>query len=95
MKDKFSGRMRTGIWLLTLEKRRFEEVHLGRDPQGRISVVRPLGDLHLSYVNQEEEVVFDNLSPIGERLLPYHPHTIGQGDWNRSHKILRQIKDKP
>ncbi len=95
MKDKLSGRKRPGIWLLTLKKRRFERVHLGWDPKGRLSVVRPLGDLYLSYVNHEEEIIFDNLAPEKDHLLPYSPHTIGAADFIRTQKVLNLLGVKP
>ncbi len=95
MRDKFSGRERQGIWLLTLKRRRFEKVVLGRDEKGRVSVVRPLGDLYLSYVDAEEDVPFDNLTPEGDHLLPYAPHTIGKADFARSQEVLRLLGVKP
>lgn len=96
MRDKFSQRIRKGIWLLSLGKRRFEEVHLGWDREGRLAVLRPLGDLHLTYVDQEGEAIFDDLTPPkGARLLPYAPHTIGTADYARTQKVLKRIGIHP
>ena len=95
MLDKFSWETRPGIWLLTLKRRRFEEVHLGWDAQGRLAVLRPLGDLHLSYVNQEDEAVFDEVTPAQGRLLPYAPHTIGAADYARTQEVLRKLRCSP
>ncbi len=100
MKDKFSGRLKAGIWFLGFKKRRFAEIPLGRDDKGRLSVMRPLLDLHLSLVTPEEEVLFDNISPSKikkdpkARYLPYSPHTIGQADYFRTQKVLKMTDER-
>ena len=93
MRDKFSGKLRAGIWFLGFKERRFEEIPLGKDPQGRLSVVRPLLDLHLSLVTAEEEVPFNDVRPQKRtRYLPYAPHTIGQADYFRAQKIKALLR---
>ena len=49
-------------------------------PDGILKVFRPILDLHLSYVNQEEKILFDSItsSDPGKGLLPYTPHTTGK-----------------
>lgn len=78
MTDQISGAVKTGTWLKSYELRRWEPVFCP-DGEGRLQVCRPLLDLHLSYVNQDGEVIFDSISPITEtrKLLPYTPHTVG------------------
>jgi len=94
MRDKFSGRTRAGIWFLGFKARRFENLPLGYDREGRVSVMRPLLTLHLSLVTEEEEVPFDDVQPAlvvkdpGAGYLPYSPHTIGAADYFRTQKVL-------
>ncbi len=98
MKDKFSGQIRAGIWFLGFKSRRFEEIPLGFDKKGKVSVLRPLLDLHLGMA-LEDEIPFDNVRPAAilkephRRFLPYSPHTIGPADYFRSQKVLRMIKN--
>ncbi len=98
MKDKFSGRVRPGVWFLGFEARRFEKITLGYDKKGRVSVMRPLLDLHLSLVTAEEEVLFDSIRPPKTEkdpkacYLPYVPHTIGPADYFRTQKVLRMLR---
>ena len=80
MVDKFSGARRPGLWLKGFELRRWEEIPLCRDNDGRLTVCRPSLDLHLSYVNDQGEVLFDAVAPTPSTrtLRPYTPHTIGK-----------------
>jgi len=78
MADKISGAPQRGIWYKGFEQRRWTPLLLDRDEFGIVSVVRPLLDLHLSFVNRTGEVVFDNVGPTGAATLPYTPHTIGR-----------------
>ncbi len=80
MRDKINGTARLGIWLKGFELRRWESPLLCRDGK-TLRVCRPLLDLHLTYVNGEEEVVFDAITPgagPNNGLRPYVPHTIGR-----------------
>ncbi len=81
MSDKITGELYSGIWLKGYELRRWEFPIICRDENGILQVCRPLLDLHLSFVNENEEVVFDAITPANVRpfgLLPYVPHTIGK-----------------
>ena len=59
--------------------RRWESVQLGRDTSGRISVMRPVLDLHLSWIDEEHNVRFDAIQAqsADKGLQPYTPHTTG------------------
>ncbi|NPA94384.1 MAG: hypothetical protein GXO58_03030 [Thermodesulfobacteria bacterium] len=85
MTDKFSGLRYPGLWFAGFERRRWAPVVLGKSSSGRISVLRPLLDLSLSYADDMGETVFDNLR--GKRFLdwqviypswPFLPNTIGK-----------------
>lgn len=80
MRDQLSTIPYLGIWLKGYELRRWETPLIGTDKDGRLQTFRPILDLHLSVVNQDEEVVFDGVGIIEEqrRFLPYTPHTIGK-----------------
>ena len=80
MTDKISGETRPGIWYKGFELRRWESPLIGKDTDGILKVFRPILDLHLSYVNQEEKILFDSItsSDPGKGLLPYTPHTTGK-----------------
>lgn len=80
MMDKLSGERRPGLWYKGFEQRRWETILLCTDTDGRLTVCRPSLDLHLSYLNAEEEVLFDSVAPTPStrKLRPYTPHTIGK-----------------
>jgi len=89
--DKVSGKSRRGVWLFTLQHRRFEKIVLGSDARGRISPVRPLLDLHLTWVDTEDEVRLEDWHPQEARELPFTPHTTGPGDTFRALRILKTL----
>ena len=78
MTDKLSGESRAGIWLKGFEERRWEQVLLAEE-DGLIRPVRPIMDLRLSWIDEAEQVVFDNVGPLPNfsRPRPYTPHTTG------------------
>ncbi len=81
MSDKITGELYTGIWLKGFELRRWEFPIICKDNDGMMHICRPLLDLHLSYVNEDEELVFDAITPTNEPdfgLTPYIPHTTGK-----------------
>lgn len=65
MADKISGTMLPGLWFAAFDQRRWEVV-LGADKNGRLSVIRPLLDISVSYVDEEGDTVFDSLVPAPE-----------------------------
>jgi hypothetical protein len=79
MLDKISGEEKKGIWHQGYIMRRWETVQLGRDTNGRISVMRPLLDLHLSWLDEENKIRFDAIQAqsTDKGLQPYTPHTTG------------------
>ncbi len=78
MADKFTGQSRSGLWLKLFALRRWEELLIGRDSKGRLRVMRPSLDLHLSWVDETGKTVFDAVAGKGSVLRPYTPHTIGK-----------------
>lgn len=79
MKDALTGQYSPGIWLKGYITRRWEHVNLGRDAQGQITVVRPILDYSLSWVDEDETVQFDAVQAQVDNngLHPYTPHTTG------------------
>lgn len=79
MLDKINGEGKKGIWYQGFTMRRWESVQLGRDTNGRISVMRPVLDLHLSWIDEEGKVRFDAIQgqTANKGLEPYIPHTTG------------------
>jgi hypothetical protein len=88
MRDKISGEEKKGIWHQGYTMRRWESVQLGRDEKGRISVMRPLLALHISWLDDKNKVRFDAVAAqatpappaaqgANKGLRPYTPHTTG------------------
>ncbi|RUM36518.1 MAG: hypothetical protein DSY58_05170 [Desulfobulbus sp.] len=77
MIDSISGRHKPGIWYMGFTQRRWENILIDKDSDGVIKVFRPMLDLRISAVSEDEEVLFDNLTGTGNGLLPYTPHTTG------------------
>lgn len=77
MPDTVTGKVLPGVWYKGFTERRWERMVVRRDIDGLIKVFRPILDLRLSYVDSDENVIFDNLQGAGQGLLPYTPHTTG------------------
>lgn len=77
--DQITGEQRPGLWYMGFAMRRWENVSLGRDENGRISVMRPMLRLALSWVDTEGNIRFNNASSTAanDGWLPYTPHTTG------------------
>ena len=95
MIDKINGERRPGLWYKGFEQRRWETMLLCKDSDGRITVCRPSLDLHLSYVNEEEEVLFDSVpvSPSTRKIRPYTPHTIGKAGSFFKQRLTGNVAD--
>ncbi len=66
-----------GIWYKGYLVRRWEEVLIGRDDQGMLTVMRPILDLHLSWLDENEDIIYNSVSAEKNPLRPYTPHTTG------------------
>ncbi len=77
MADGLEGGARPGIWLKGYGQRRWEQMLIDRDRDGIIKVFRPVVDLHLSMVDEDGNVLFDNVTGKGSGKMPYVPHTTG------------------
>ena len=80
MSNKFTGEDVVGIWFRGFGERRWEQVLLDKDDAGVVTTVRPIVDLRVSWIDEDEVSRFDNLEPVGgvKRSRPYAPHTIGK-----------------
>lgn len=98
MIDKINGLQYQGLWHKGYVMRRWEEVPIGRDSSGMLQVVRPLLDIYLSWLDEDEEVRFDSVSAKTDQkgMLPYVPHTTGKAGLyyeERIQQFLRLEKD--
>ncbi len=98
MADGITGRVRPGLWYLGYGQRRWEDMIVDRDTDGIIKVFRPILDLHLSAVDENETVLFDDLTGKGSGLVPYTPHTTGPAGLfylNRFQHLLKKTAPEP
>lgn len=79
MSDKITGDMRPGVWYKGYLMRRWEGPLLGRDEHNTITVVRPLLNIALSWIDEDENILFDSHKAVSpsSRVRPYTPHTTG------------------
>ena len=96
MRDKISGKMKAGIWLKGYSQRRWEEVLLGRDSDGKITTIRPVLDFSLSWVDKDDNVRFDSVMShaANSGYLPYVPHTTGSAGIFYRQRIDRFLKSE-
>jgi hypothetical protein len=92
MKNKFTNECASGIWFEAFLQRRWAPVPLGVAKDGRMSVMRPILDLELFYVNSEGEVEINALRPISGVMQPYSPHTIGRANEFRSREVDEMLR---
>ncbi len=91
MRDSISGKSKAGIWYKGYGMRRWEDILIRRDNDGIIKVFRPVLDLHLSAVDEDDELLFDNLKGNSDGLLPYTPHTTGPAGMFYERRFLHLI----
>ena len=80
--DRVSGQEREGIWSVGWRFRRWEPMPLGLDNDGRYTILRPLYQYLVSYVDGMGNVIMDSVVPRrgdgsgkGWAFMPYVPHT--------------------
>lgn len=81
MADKITGETPRGLWFQGFELRRWEFPIICKDKNGILHICRPILDLFLTFVDEEENVVIDALPPSNapfKGLVPYIPHTTGK-----------------
>jgi len=80
-KDWLSGEVRPGAWFRGFTVRRWASAPLGKDRQGKISIMRPMRQYVVSHVDADENLLLDRHIPTmgsGRPALifnPYVPHT--------------------
>ncbi len=95
MPDGITGKIRPGIWYKGFGRRRWQPIIVRRDDDGILKVFRPILDLHLSAVDSDGRVLFDDLTGNGDGMLPYTPHTTGPAGLfyiDRFQRLLEQEK---
>ena len=82
-KDWLNGKQEPGIWCVGWRFRRWEFMPLGLDHNNKYTILRPLHQYLVSYVDRWENVVLDSIIPQrgdgsgkGWAFMPYVPHTI-------------------
>ncbi len=100
MSDKLTGQGYYGLWHKGYELRRWEFPLICKDKAGKFTTCRPILDLHLTWMDSDEEVIFDNAQPSNAPsygLLPYTPHTIGKAGpfFNERLKTNHHLLDQP
>lgn len=80
MTDKIHFKKSTGLWYKGYGVRRWEAPLLGKDQNGTITIMRPLLDYSVSWIDKEGQVRFDARTSrtAGSGLYPYTPHTTGK-----------------
>ena len=94
MPDGITGQLKPGVWYKGFLQRRWETMVIRRGQDGTISVFRPILDLHLSAVNADGRVLFDNLSGHNDGYLPYTPHTTGPAGLFYKQRFLHLLTDQ-
>ncbi|MCP4341188.1 MAG: hypothetical protein GY799_20475, partial [Desulfobulbaceae bacterium] len=94
MTDKITGVPEIGLWHKGLTMRRWENIMLGRDDEGKITTIRPVLDYSLSWIDEEETVRFDSVLPQAPKMgfRPYVPHTTGPAGLFYQERIEQFLK---
>jgi len=94
MPDAINGKQKPGIWLMGFTQRRWKDIIIKKDNDGIIKVFRPILDLRLSAISEDEDVLFDNLQGKGNSLLPYTPHTTGPAGLFYEQRFIHLLEKK-
>lgn len=96
MSDKITGEKHLGLWYKGFGIRRWENIILGRDKNNNIRVMRPALDLHLSWIDEDENVRFDSATTTTgkNRMTPYTPHTTGKAGLFYRERIQTFLKSE-
>jgi hypothetical protein len=91
MTDKLTGEPETGLWYKGYTMRRWEDILLGRDDQGRVTTMRPVLDFYLSWIDADERIRFDSegAQAANQGLRPYMPHTTGPAGFFHRERLER------
>ncbi len=94
--DQINGQQKAGIWYSGFTQRRWEDILIDKDTDGIIKVFRPLLDLRLSAIDEDEEVIanFDNVAGKDSGLRPYTPHTTGPAGLFYEQRFLHLLSDE-
>lgn len=95
MSDKFSNESFPGIWFRGFIERRWERMEFIEDSEGTVRVARPILDIHLSWIDEYEEIRYDNIRPSKPFLQSYAPHTIGKAGMFFTTRIMPYLDQKP
>ena len=96
MSDKITGVIKPGLWYKGFTQRRWENVTLGRNSNGTITTLRPMLDFTLTWVDEDENIRFESVSPPlnHDGYLPYTPHTTGPAGLFYSERIRLFIENE-
>jgi hypothetical protein len=80
MPDYLTNEIKDGIWYSGWRFRRWENILLGNDKDGKIKHLRPIFQYRVSYKDKNGNMVFDDINKIGddkiEAFKTFTPHTI-------------------
>ncbi|MDF1579039.1 MAG: cytochrome c3 family protein, partial [Desulfobulbales bacterium] len=95
MSDKLNSREKPGLWLKGYNIRRWAEPPIDFARDGRLRVMRPILDLHISWIDAERKTLFDSITGETATLQPYTPHTIGKAGAFYHRRIAKLFPREP
>jgi hypothetical protein len=79
MPDWITLEEKDGIWYSGWQMRRWENLLIGNDKNGKIKILRPMFQYRISYRDKDGQMVLNDISKINEQkieaFIPYTPHT--------------------
>ncbi len=80
MPDYLTNKLKDGIWYSGWKFRRWENIFLVNDKNGKIKIARPMFQYRISYKDKNGKMILDDVYKIDnkkiEAFIPYSPHTI-------------------